>query len=179
LSALRILSAARPAAEGSTSAGTIWAHCLQVEQSEMTLRNVRERTTNIARLSRLLLALPDDLEEDVEGVVRHVIGYLLSQLKVSFRPLWAEIVQALSSLAQRHAATVAQIPDFGVEKPDWASITPSQQKSEDEEEDPEFKCPNLDKSRRVLTTSWSSVKDEQQLDRAEIEVSGARFQYEC
>jgi U3 small nucleolar RNA-associated protein 20 len=158
----------------------------------MTLKNVRERTTAIARLSRALAALPDDIDQDMQATVRNVIAYLISQFKVNFRPLWAETVSALSVLARRqgedvwlvvwqelqktHEAKVALVSDLGVENPSWSiQHNEAPRSRDDDEEDPEFRCPNLDKARKALSTAWADASYFAELERREIDVSICSF----
>lgn len=86
LSSLQILAAVAPGTalapdskENTTSLREIYNLCVQIESSEMTLRNVRERTTNISRLTRSISALPVPLPK---LVLKGIVTYLVAQFKV-------------------------------------------------------------------------------------------------
>ncbi|KAL7419756.1 U3 snoRNP protein [Cryptotrichosporon argae] len=175
-STLRILA--------ETQASAVWTQCLAVERAEMTLKNVRERTTQIGRLSRLLAAADND---DVRAV-----PYLIAQLKVNYRPIYAETVAALAGLAQAHAdelwalvwtelrktlqSSQTHVPDLGVDLPAWAeadedededpNADEDQDKGVEEDEDAEFTCPSLGKSRRAIALSRADTS--RGLDEPEI-----------
>ena len=175
---------ATTSASGSTTSD-VWAACLAVETSEMSLKNVRERTTEIARLTRLLASLP----AGSASMVEHVITYLLSQLKVNFRPLYAETVKSLAELGGKYGDAVwqtiwtelekvsraesATVPDIGVTRPVWANAKPlsTDRASAEVDEEPEYRCPNLEKASVAVAESWDMSSNVQALDAAEISVS--------
>ncbi len=144
----------------------------------MSLRNSRERPEQVARLARLLESA--DLAE-----VGHAIRYLLAQLKVNFRPLYTETIKAFSllkrgdeiwesvwaELEKTHHATVFAVPDLGVFVPAWTEVTARSSDAPDDEEEPEFRCTGLDKSKRIIDKEWQGVSDEASLDADDIKVS--------
>lgn len=177
-SSLEILSATSADKE-------VWDTCLQVENAEMTLRNSREKPTQIARLGRLLLALPLELEQ---VTFRLALRYLLVQLKVNYRPSYPETIKWFGQLAsnrdeaiwelvwaelqQTHAAPVMSIPDFAAVTPAWAQSKPSREREvEDEEDEAEFRCPNLERQNKVVTKALAGGMDAETLDEGEISVS--------
>lgn len=155
----------------------------------MTLKNVRERTTHIARLGRLLAGLSDDDEASVSMALPDVIGYLVSQLKVNYRPLYAETVAALASLLGRHGEVVwsiiwqemervnsssaLKVVDLGTANPDWAVTMTDRNRSqrvEDEDEEGSFQCHNLNKGRLAVQTALDTTTESLRLDAAEVQV---------
>ena len=174
--------------DGPTSASStdadIWRSCLQVESAEMSLKNVRERTTQIARLGRLLSSSSD--HSDV--TISRVITYLLSQLKVNFRPIYPEITKAVAEVGQKHGELVwegiwqelekvskadnASLLDLGYVKPGWAIINRERATEVEEEEDePEYRCHNAEKMVSAVKESWGLSSDVNELDSVEISVS--------
>ncbi|WRT65418.1 uncharacterized protein IL334_002361 [Kwoniella shivajii] len=165
----------------------IWSLCAAIESSEMSLKNVRERTTSISRLSRAVTSLPPSTVEQWSILFKGVITYLVSQLKVNFRPIYSETILALSTVAQKQGEVVWEIVweqlqktdsaksvtmlDLNVTKPTWA-----QYRSEDsetkrigkEEDEAEFHCPNLEKTRKSLNRVWTQVTQEDKLDQLEV-----------
>lgn len=178
LSSLRILAVA-----GGPDTAAIWNQCKAIEQAEMSLKNTRERTTQIARLGRQLGAgsNPD------ETVVQWSINYLVAQLKVNFRPVWAETVTALTSLVGGHAESIwttvwdelqkttvteeAVVPDLGVNYPEWTRQKAAQEEAEDDgDEGAEFRCHGLVRARNNILRAWQETNDTANLDVAEIPV---------
>jgi U3 small nucleolar RNA-associated protein 20 len=172
-----------------TKPSAIWTACLQVESSEMTLKNVRERTSNISRLARLLAGLPKDIPEDIKSAVDGAISYLVGQLKVNFRPLYPEITTSLATLVGRHgeriwgkiwselertnAARDVQKADLGVELPEWTHVDNNHSKrdaEDDEEAEGEFRCRSLEKSVSVVGKAWLESSDINQVDAKEVVV---------
>lgn len=184
-SSLKILAVtSRKTSPGSAS---IWDLCLTVEQSEMSLKNVRERTNNIARLGRYIVNQSDPAE-DVEKTINAAITYLVAQLKVNFRPVWAETVSTLTSLAPQHAEQIwtvvwdqlsktivadkAVIPDLEVSNPEWTTQKAAAEEADGyDDEDQEFRCTALFKGRASVSRSWAENNDTTKLDVAEISVS--------
>lgn len=182
---LRILS--RSAPEGGKT-GDVWSACLLVEASGMTLKNVRERTSNIGKLGRLLVSQSDDT---TERIVQKAMRYLVAQLKVNFRPLYSETVTVLASLADRKgetlwdivwdqlqqtiSATEIHMADLDWIEPTWSRVRASLREDDGvlDEEDIEFRCTSLNKSRRVLDTAWAKGESRDISDEAEIGVSNS------
>lgn len=177
LSSLRVLAVA---AEDPS----IWNQCKAIEQAQMTLQNTRDRTTQIARLGRQLSSLsnPD------ETAVQWAINYLITQLKINFRPLYPETITVLTSLVGKHAefiwATVwgelqktiaaeeAKMPDLGVSYPEWTEQTVIQEVTlDDAEESAEFRCHGLLRARNNVLRAWQETNDTANLDVAELPVS--------
>ncbi|ORY25251.1 hypothetical protein BCR39DRAFT_485643 [Naematelia encephala] len=186
---LRILAAASPSASSSgTGERDIWSLCLQIESAEMTLRNVRDRTTLIARLGRLLGALSVEERASMSSTVRAALTYLVAQFKVNFRPLYAQSISTLASLAgqygddiwaivwdqleQTQAAQKPAMIDLHVQNPTWAerkahrTITESNLADEDEAE---FQCHNLEKAQNISRRAWRGTTDISELDEDDIE----------
>ena len=182
LSILRILALLEEPASDTTS-DPLWQACLRIERCEMSLKNVRERTSQIARVARLLKALPSDHPSET---LSQVFNYLLSQLKVNFRPLYAETTSALGELGQRYGETIwtaiwSQVEkvatstkvtasDLDAEAPNWAALRAphaSHGTARDEEE-PEYRCHNAEKALVAFTESWSMSTDTDVLDAAEV-----------
>ncbi|WVW79710.1 hypothetical protein I302_101680 [Kwoniella bestiolae CBS 10118] len=193
LSTLQILSSVSStsppanAEDHVPSPSGIWSLCAAVESSEMTLKNVRERTTSIARLARGVLSLSATTTKEWSQLLKGVITYLVSQLKVNFRPIYAETITALSSIAEKQGETVWEIVweelqktdaaegvsmlDLGVIKPFWAEKRYDQSESkriEQDEDEAEFHCHNLEKSKNTLNKVWAQTAHEDQLDQQEI-----------
>jgi U3 small nucleolar RNA-associated protein 20 len=188
-STLRVLASNTSFTDEITSPKDIWAACLQVELSDMTLKNVRERTSNIARLTRLLLALPKDPDQAMQAVLQGAINYIIGQLKVNFRPLYPEITSSLAALVPKHgdsvwttiwselqktnAAEVVQITDLGADLPDWTKSGGRKQREEldIDEGEGEFRCRSLEKSILAVDQAWSQPSEVTLLDADEIAVS--------
>jgi U3 small nucleolar RNA-associated protein 20 len=171
----------------STTSYKIWNACLAIEASDMTLQNVRERTANIGKLGRLLEAIP---ASDENQLVEDATRYLISQLKVNFRPLYPDTIAALAGLGSSRGETLwslvwdqlqstiasetAVAVDLDWAEPEWTKVAPVQSGDSDEgdEEDKEFICPNLFKGRRALSSAWASSADPASADLSEeIQVS--------
>ena len=191
LASLRILVTSAPHARpDTTSPSDIWSLCLQIELSEMTLKNVRERTSHIGRLGRLLAGLPDDADDGLLAIIRNVTRYLLAQLKVNFWPLYAETVSALAGLTDKHgeilwelvwdqlektsAAKSSRVVDLDVQNPPWADQEDISRLHPADEDEADFRCHNLEKARYASSTAWSQSSDARQLDSAEIQVGSER-----
>lgn len=170
----------------SEQAREIWELCEQVELAEMSLKNVRERTAHIARLGRHLVALPSDATDIASQTAKFAIKYLIAQLKVNFRPVWAETVTALTALAARHSEDIWTVvweeisktistqqtvmPDLGVVNPEWTKQKLAEEADvEYDEEDMEFRCTGLAKGRTVVARAWEDNNDVTNLDVAEIQ----------
>jgi U3 small nucleolar RNA-associated protein 20 len=188
-SALKILSASTEPLEGTSLDHDIWSACLNVESSGMTLKNVRERTTNIARVGRLLFAVPKDTSSEIRQVTQNAMAYLLSQLKVNFRPLYSETIKTVASLAPVHGEYLwtliwdelqktndsreATVVDLEWTEPSWIKSRPSQVNPEgDEDEDEiEFRCLSLRKTRSTLSRAWDQTTEVTSVDQADYDVS--------
>ncbi|WVO17934.1 hypothetical protein L204_105632 [Cryptococcus depauperatus] len=193
LASLQILVAIAPSSALASSAGEnsptfrdIYNHCVQIESSEMTLRNVRERTTNITRLTRTLIALPMD---PPANVLKAVVTYLVAQLKVNFRPIYPEAIAALSSISEKHkkhvwetvwselqrtnSAQATIMTDLDVENPIWVEGKLKKDaradKNREGEEEIEFRCSNLEKSRSTFSKVWGKKYQEDKLVQQEID----------
>lgn len=150
----------------------------------MSLRNVRERTNQISRLSRAIAALPKNVDSTI---IDHAISYLLSQLKVNFRPLYTETIKALgevggtygeamwsgvwAELEKVSAANNATMLDIGQRRPSWAERRSSSRDDGEEEEEPEYRCPNADKNIAAVNDSWVLASDVAAIDWAEVPAS--------
>lgn len=173
-------------APANSTHGKIWAACLAVESAEMSLKNVRERMTQIARLGRLL-SNSSDLNS---GTLSRVITYLLSQHKVNFRPLYQETIKAFTEIGQSHGEMVwntvwtemekvskannANLADLGRERPSWAAAQSKQSSRTDvvdEEEEPEYRCHNAERMASAVRDSWILSSSADRLDAIEIAVS--------
>lgn len=160
----------------------------------MSLKNVRERTANIARVGRLLAAVPSDASESVKTVVLDALSYLLSQLKVNFRPLYSETITAIASLGSTLGEEVwglvwedlqkttqsreASVVDLEWQEPGWAKRRPRTTDSEGEaDEDIEFRCLSLQKGRNTFHAAWERTSETEFVDAADIEVSPCRNSY--
>ncbi|WVF66714.1 hypothetical protein IAT40_001456 [Kwoniella sp. CBS 6097] len=165
----------------------IWSLCAQVESSEMTLRNVRERTTNISRLSRAISSLPSSLTAENADLLRGLITYLVAQLKVNFRPVYQETITALAVVAEKQGEVVwaiiweelqrtnlapaATMVDLDFNKPSWANKSSDDEDSRNgaaDEDEAEFRCPNLEKSRRAIARVWTHASHDEKLDQQEV-----------
>ncbi|CAK9786718.1 hypothetical protein CC85DRAFT_329402 [Cutaneotrichosporon oleaginosum] len=176
LSSLRILAVA-------SEDPAIWNQCKAIEQAEISLKNTRDRTTQIARLSRQLAALSDS--DKAAAPTKWAINYLIVQLKVNFRPVWAETVTALTSLVGSHAESIwttvwgelqktivageAVMPDLEVLYPDWTRQKAIQEEVEDDsEESAEFRCHGLLRARNNVLRAWQETNDTANLDVVEV-----------
>lgn len=153
----------------------------------MTLKNVRERTANIAKLGRLLATQPkDENSRSIEQAMR----YLVAQLKVNYRPLYPETITNLATLAESRGETLWDIiweqlqrtiaadkshaVDLDWEEPDWTRDVERDTTGDEDpadEDEAEFRCPNLFKGRRVLSKAWTASQNQQVFDADEITVS--------
>ncbi|KAL1410173.1 U3 snoRNP protein [Vanrija albida] len=189
LSSLKIL--VTDAHDKSKDVAAIWQACLAVESAQMSLKNVRDRTTQIARLTRHLSSLSTDVDDAVATTVNSALSYLVSQLKVNFRPLWSETVTALTAQVPAHGntiwtilweelqktitATKAVLPDLGVEYPEWTTQRAEiDDEEEDGDEDHEFRCGALAKNRANISKAWQQNDDVAPLDVAEISIQISR-----
>ncbi|WVQ94326.1 hypothetical protein IAU59_001405 [Kwoniella sp. CBS 9459] len=165
----------------------IWSLCVQVESSEMTLRNVRERTTNISRLSRAISSLPSSFTVENSDLLKGLITYLVAQLKVNFRPVYQETITALTVVAEKQsevvwaivweelqrtdAAPSATMVDLDFTRPTWASRSSDAEDSKSavgDEEEAEFRCPNLERSRKAIARVWTQASHDEKLDQQEV-----------
>lgn len=189
---LEVLAANVPA---NTTAQKVWAACLQVEASEMTLKNVRERTSNIGKLGRLLEGIGATEEKELVG---DATRYLVSQLKVNFRPLYSDTIAALAGLGSSRgeslwdilwgqlqstiSAETTHAVDLDWDEPEWtrqAGVASHARDDEFDEEDAEFRCPNLNKGRRALSHAWIAGTDPAAMDPVhEIQVSSQLYSKE-
>lgn len=189
---LLILTTAPTSSDDPLTPHNIWSHCQAVESSEMTLRNIRDRTSQIARLGRLLEAVPKDADAPLLSATHHAIRYLLSQLKVNYRPIYPEAIKALSALTaahgdviwenvwgeleKTHAAQVFAVPDLEVETPAWTEAQSGDGKGQreraklDSEEAAEFRCTAMDKMVKAFKKEWAGAEDLSILDAAEVPV---------
>ncbi|PIL29525.1 hypothetical protein GSI_08333 [Ganoderma sinense ZZ0214-1] len=92
LSTLRLLSS--PIVQASEGTVELVKKALQAEEISVDVQGVRER---VLRIGRLPLAVKDgdDIAADI------CARWLIAQLKVNLRPLWAPAASALSTLASR------------------------------------------------------------------------------
>ncbi|ORX36413.1 hypothetical protein BD324DRAFT_651653 [Kockovaella imperatae] len=150
----------------------MWNLCLAVEQAEISLKNVRERSTNIKRVARYLQNGVDSDKEVSTTLVTNIIRYLMSQLKVNFRPIYAETIAALGQLATRYADTMwsliwtdiveidlshPSVPDLGQSSPSWSRPSERDQSSAPrEEEDPALLCHNLVHFQGKFNEAWTA-----------------------
>jgi U3 small nucleolar RNA-associated protein 20 len=153
----------------------------------MTLKNVRERTVNIGKLGRILATQP---KEETHRFIEQAMRYLVAQFKVNFRPLYAETITNLASLIGTQGETLWDIVweqlqrtiaadkphsvDLDWDEPDWTRQVAGDLQSDadaTDEDEAEFRCPNLFKGRRVLSKAWMANQDHQILDTDEITVS--------
>jgi len=119
-----------------------------------------------------------------------VVSYLVAQLKVNFRPLYAETISALAGLAGQHGEIVwsaiwqemealstaksVSVIDLGVENPEWVSRGAKHTtgySSGDEDEEADFGCHNLEKSRLAVNGAWDVFRNAGELDANEVSVS--------
>ncbi|KAF5389929.1 hypothetical protein D9757_003643 [Collybiopsis confluens] len=78
----------------SSNTRQVLDRCLQAEQVSLDVQGVRERVVKIGRISQVLKN-DDEIGTDLS------IRWLIAQLKVNLRPLWAPAASALSDLSQR------------------------------------------------------------------------------
>lgn len=162
---------------------------MQIETSEVTLKNVRERTAHIGRLGRILTSLPEGVDERTRTKAIHAISYLVAQLKVNYRPIYGETITALAGVATKfgddvwrivwdelertQAAGQVSMPDLGVRNPEWTKVKRENQQSQrdqQEDEDTSFRCHNLDKGMMAVKQAWEESRDARSLDDKEIAV---------
>ena len=156
----------------------------------MSLKNVRERTSHIARLGRLLAVIPNGGENTSASVIPAVLGYLVAQLKVNYRPLYAGIISLLADLAEQHGETIWSViwqelqkintakgvivVDLDNENPVWATSGDSRSQAygpdiEDKEKD--FRCHNLERNLSAVDRAGKESSDMGQLDAGGVSVS--------
>lgn len=122
----------------------------------------------IAKLAKRLASLPPSGNDDqLKGVAR----YLLSQLKIRFRPIWSEATAALAEMAKTRGDVVwnviwdqlertlatefAMVPDLDTEEPAWASAYPDKAQPRTPADGAvELRCPNIIKTREKLRSLW-------------------------
>jgi U3 small nucleolar RNA-associated protein 20 len=189
LSSIKVLAVA--ARKNAPDSAAIWDLCATVEQSEMTLKNVRERTNNLARLGRYLVNQTSPSDE-VAATINAAISYLVAQLKVNFRPVWAETVTALTALAPKNAEQIwtivwgdlsktiladkAVMPDLGVTNPEWTTKKAAAEEDDGyDDEEHEFRCTAQTKGRTAAAHAWAENNDATKLDIAEISVSCQKY----
>ena len=172
-----------------TSTSEIWAQCLEVEKAGMSLKNVRERTTQIARLGRLLTTVTGDNNE-LEKVISMAIRFLVAQLKINFRPIYTETITVLSSFGRKQgselwtviwselektfAAETATILDFSSSRPIWGTQQSSrvvEKSSGVDEAEKEFSCHAFERSQSAIAEAWSISYDVEALDAMDVTVS--------
>lgn len=160
----------------------VWDLCFNIERSEMSLKNIRERTTNIARLTRHVANINEPADE-LAATIQHALAYLVAQLKVNFRPIWAETVTSLTALAKQRAEIIWEIvwaelqktivadqtvmSDLGVTKPEWTKQK-VEEEEEDDDEEQEFRCSAQVTKRNAVVRAWAENNDANKLDVGEI-----------
>ncbi|KAM0793473.1 hypothetical protein ACM66B_000915 [Microbotryomycetes sp. NB124-2] len=107
LSSLRIVSAFFPAEHNSIEADLI-SKCIDVEQMALTVMGAREKSMKIRKIGIVAHARLDNVDEP-GPILDIVIRYLTAMLKLNFKPVWPEAIQALSLLAEKYAEQVWQI----------------------------------------------------------------------
>ena len=127
-SSLRMLLAAAPGLK-------VLKQCLDIENVPMTIQDAREKTSQLRRLGNMLRGIQ---EETIE--LRIGLSYCIAMLKVNFKPLWNEAIDAITGTLQGRKGNTAQnIWDmiaaelqkvstsnnelFLIDAPDWAQAT--------------------------------------------------------
>ncbi|KAJ9108547.1 hypothetical protein QFC19_002263 [Naganishia cerealis] len=178
-SVLQILSHAKqpaiPKARGSEGTAddqvNLYDLCLQVEEAGMSLQNVREKTTKIRKVE---IALRDlDLRGAEEAsLLNNLISYLISQLKVNFRPLYPDTIDVLATFATKYPApfwllAFEQLEKCSkndpsllitINKPSWveaAEALRDDKDTADENVDKTLHCPNASKLDRILDAAMN------------------------
>ncbi|KAK4055206.1 U3 snoRNP protein [Microbotryomycetes sp. JL201] len=134
LSSLRLVAAFFPANDKRIEADLI-SKCIEVEHLALTVMGAREKSMKIRKIGIIAHAQLDNVE-DTRPILDIVIRYLTAMLKLNFKPVWPEAIQALSLLAEKYAEQVWQITStqllsaatrsddlYVSQKPTWARRT--------------------------------------------------------
>jgi U3 small nucleolar RNA-associated protein 20 len=87
--------------------------------------------------------------------------------------VWAE-------LGKTHEAEEMSVPDFGATVPTWAKsrdVTDTARRVQDEEDEKEFRCPNLERMSSAVTKALQGTSEVEVLDAEEIYVSPRQCRY--
>ncbi|PCH35508.1 hypothetical protein WOLCODRAFT_125908 [Wolfiporia cocos MD-104 SS10] len=146
--------------ESSTGTAEVLKHCLQTEEVPLDLQSSRER---VHRISRLPVVIKDDDEVGVDAACR----WLIAQLKVNLRPLWAAAASALSTLAERFGDLVWRLlfeqlqavanSTVEVNTPEWLKNDDEEQGDKIWEVERTWKDPSGRRLRQVFA-KWHSGK---------------------
>lgn len=128
LSVLRLLTSPLIKAPDGTS--DVLKRALQGEEVSIDVQGSRERVLRIGRLP-VVVRDGDDIGADV------CARWLIAQLKVNLRPLWAAAAEALSALAERFGDLVWQLMFEELKSVSSGSsfVCPGWAQDEEEEED--------------------------------------------
>ncbi|KAJ9115827.1 hypothetical protein QFC22_004968 [Naganishia vaughanmartiniae] len=178
-SVLEILSYAKqpavPKTRGSEGAShdeaNLYELCLHVEEAGMSLQNVREKTTKIRKVEIALRDLNLRGEEEASSL-KNLICYLISQLKVNFRPLYPDTIDVLATFATKYPEPFWQLAFeqlemcsknnvsllITVDRPAWvegAEAMRGDKETTDENVDKTLHCPNASKLDRILDAAMN------------------------
>ncbi|GAA5859644.1 hypothetical protein JCM8547_006176 [Rhodosporidiobolus lusitaniae] len=119
--------------EEAPVAADLVAKCIEVEDMPLTVQGAREKSMKLRKLGIVAHAQLGKGEEDVQPALDVVVRYLTAMLKVNFKPLWPEAIQALASLSERYRDTVWSVCSrqlfaaatrgsdlYVARKPEWA-----------------------------------------------------------
>ncbi|GAA5834879.1 hypothetical protein JCM11251_002051 [Rhodosporidiobolus azoricus] len=94
-----------PPSEAPVAADLV-AKCIEAEDMPLTVQGAREKSMKLRKLGIVANAQLGKGEEDVTPALDVVVRYLTAMLKVNFKPLWPEAVQALATLSERYPDAV-------------------------------------------------------------------------
>ncbi|GAA6006564.1 hypothetical protein JCM10207_004975 [Rhodosporidiobolus poonsookiae] len=114
-------------------AATLVAMCIEVEDLPLTVQGAREKSMKVRKVGIVAHSQLGKEGEDAGPALDVVVRYLTAMLKVNFKPIWPEAVQALALLAERYpdavwsttsrqllAAATRGSDLFVARKPGWA-----------------------------------------------------------
>ncbi|GAA5897320.1 hypothetical protein JCM6882_001857 [Rhodosporidiobolus microsporus] len=94
-----------PPSEAPVAADLV-AKCIEAEDMPLTVQGAREKSMKLRKMGIVANAQLGKGEEDVKPALDVVVRYLTAMLKVNFKPLWPEAVQALATLSERYPDAV-------------------------------------------------------------------------
>ncbi|KAK4057573.1 U3 snoRNP protein [Microbotryomycetes sp. JL221] len=108
LSSLRIVLAFFPIDKGYSIEVDLINKCIEVEQMALTVIGAREKSMKIRKIGIVAHAQLDNVQEP-NSIVNVIVRYLTAMLKLNFKPVWPEAIQALSLLAEKYPEVVWRI----------------------------------------------------------------------
>ncbi|KAI9063947.1 hypothetical protein FKP32DRAFT_1603293 [Trametes sanguinea] len=175
LQTLRLLTS--PLVDAPEGSAEVLRKALQAEEVSIDVQGVRER---VLRINRLPVAVKDGDQQGAEICAR----WLIAQLKVNLRPLWAPAASALSALSSRFGDLVwellfQELQDVATgakgahSDPGWVKEGIEEATDDVWEDERSWRDPSAHKMRVVLATWLDHLAAERAITKSQI--TGDRF----